>query len=172
MTVCLTVGATILHVTVVLAPSTNSTLTLVGAQITGSATAGIQATGGRATGIGRMGATMAVMAWNKHHVYDGWNSSHWKTTSWDQENERRRDHVESQWFTHALFEALSVDQLINSLHRGEGDTTIFTSLEVDPCESLADTAALSGIIDLRPFRKAEEALFHKFGLKPHVINLQ
>ena len=39
------------------------------------------------------------------------------------------DHVESQWFTHAFFEALSVDQLINSLHRGEGDTTIFTVLK-------------------------------------------
>ena len=107
--------------------------------------------------------------WSKHHVYDGWNSSHWKTTGWDQENERRHDHVESQWFTHAFFEALSVDQLINSLHRGEGDTTIFTGLEVDPGESLADTAAQSVIIDLRPFRKAEEALFYKFGLKPRVI---
>ena len=47
--------------------------------------------------------------WNKHHVYDGWNSSHWKTLGWDQENERHHDHVESQWFTHAFFEALSVD---------------------------------------------------------------
>ena len=27
----------------------------------------------------------------------------------------------------------------------------------------------SGIIDVCPFRKAEEALFHKFGLKPRVI---
>ena len=79
VTVFLTAGATILLVTVVLAPSTNSTLTLVGAQITGSATAGIQAiggqlkitgsttadiqtTGGRATGLGRLGASMAVMA--------------------------------------------------------------------------------------------------------------
>ena len=69
-----------------------------------------------------------------------------------------------------LFDALSVDQLINSLHSGEGDTTIFTGLEVDPGESLADTAAQSGIIDLRPFRKAEEALFYKFGLKPRVIH--
>ena len=42
-------------------------------------------------------------------------------------------------------------------------------IEVDPGESLADTAAQSGIIDVRPFRKAEEALFHKFGLKPRVI---
>ena len=97
--------------------------------------------------------------WSKHHVYDGWNSSHWKTTGWDQENERRHDHVESQWFTHAFFEALSVDQLINSLHRRGGDTTIFTGVEVDPGESLADTGAQSGTIDLRPFRKAEEALF-------------
>ena len=31
------------------------------------------------------------------------------------------------------------------------------------------TAAQSGAIDIRPFRKAEEALFHKFGLKPRVI---
>ena len=63
-----------------------------------------------------------------------------------------------------------MDQLTKSLHRRGGDTTIFTGLEVDPGESLADTAAQSEIIDLRPFRKAEEALFHKFGLKPRVIN--
>ena len=31
------------------------------------------------------------------------------------------------------------------------------------------TAAQSGIIDVRPFGKAEEALFQKFGLKPRVI---
>ena len=59
-----------------------------------------------------------------------------------------------------------MNQLMNSLHRREGDTTIFTGLEVDPGESLADTAAQSGIIDLRPFRKAGEALFYKFGPKP------
>ena len=41
-------------------------------------------------------------------------------------------------------------------------------IEVDPGESLADTAALSGVIDIRPFRKAEEGLYHKFGLKPSV----
>ena len=63
-----------------------------------------------------------------------------------------------------------MDQLINSLHRGQGHTTTFTGLEVDPGESLADTAAQSGIIDIRQFRKAEEALFYKFGLKPRVIN--
>ena len=53
-----------------------------------------------------------------------------------------------------------MNQLINSLCRGN---------EVDPGESLADTAAQSGIIDVRLFRKAEEALFHKFGHKPPVI---
>ena len=34
---------------------------------------------------------------------------------------------------------------------------------------LLNTAAQSGVIDIRPFRNAEEALFHKFGLKPRVI---
>ena len=108
--------------------------------------------------------------WSKHHVYDGWNSSHWNTSGWCQENERYHDHDESQWFTHAFFAAQSVDQLINSLHMGGESTTIFTCLEVYPGESLADTAAQSGIIDLRPFRKAEEALFNKFGLKLRVIH--
>ena len=61
-----------------------------------------------------------------------------------------------------------MDQLINSLRRGDGAAT-FSGIEVDPGESLADTAAQSGVIDIRPFRKAEEALFHKFGLKPRVI---
>ena len=64
---------------------------------------------------------------------------------------------------------MNVDQLINSHSRGEDDAATFTGTEVDPGESLANTAAQSGVIDLRPFRKAEEALFHKFGLKPRVI---
>ena len=61
-----------------------------------------------------------------------------------------------------------MNQLISSLCRGS-DSATFSGIEVDPGESLADTAAQSGIIDVRPFRKAEEALFHKFGLKPRVI---
>ena len=61
-----------------------------------------------------------------------------------------------------------MDQLIKSLCRSDGAAT-FTGIEVDPGESLADTAAQSGVIDIRPFGKAEEALFHKFGLKPRVI---
>ena len=61
-----------------------------------------------------------------------------------------------------------MNQLISSLCRGN-DVATFSGIEVDPGESLADTAAQSGIIDVRPFRKAEEALFHKFGLKPRVI---
>ena len=64
---------------------------------------------------------------------------------------------------------MNVDQLINSPCRGDDDAATFTGIEVDPGESLADTAAQSGVIDIRPFRKAEEALFHKFGLKPRVI---
>ena len=69
-----------------------------------------------------------------------------------------------------LLRALNVDQLIRSLHRREESLTTFTGLEVDPGESLADTAAQSGIIDLRSFRKAQEALLCKFGLMPRVIH--
>ena len=61
-----------------------------------------------------------------------------------------------------------MNQLISSLCRGN-DVATFSGIEVDPGESLADTAAQSGIIDVRLFRKAEEVLFHKFGLKPRVI---
>ena len=57
-----------------------------------------------------------------------------------------------------------MNKLISSLCRGS-DVATFSGIEVDPGESLADTAAQSGIIDVRPFRKAEEALFHKFGTK-------
>ena len=60
------------------------------------------------------------------------------------------------------------EQVDHSLCRGN-DVATFSGIEVDPGESLADTAAQSGIIDVRPFRKAEEALFQKFGLKPRVI---
>ena len=58
---------------------------------------------------------------------------------------------------------MNVDQLINSLCRGDDDAATFTEIEVDPGESLADTTAQGGVIDVRPFRKAEEAL------KPRVI---
>ena len=92
------------------------------------------------------------------------------TSGWCRENEFHHNCDKPQWFSHAFFEALNVDQLINSLHKGEESVTIFTGLEVDPGESLADTAAQSGIIDLRPLRKAEEALFHKFGLKSRVVH--
>ena len=61
---------------------------------------------------------------------------------------------------------MNVDQLIDSLCRGDDDAATFRRIEVDPGESLADTAAQSGVIDIRPFWKAEKALFHKFGLKP------
>ena len=61
-----------------------------------------------------------------------------------------------------------MDQLINSLCRSD-DAAAFSGIQIDPGESLADTAAQSGVIDVRPFRKAEEAPFHKFGLKPRVI---
>ena len=57
-----------------------------------------------------------------------------------------------------------MDQLIKSRCRSDGAAT-FTGIEVDPGESLADTAAQSGVIDIRPVGKAEEALFHKFVLK-------
>ena len=63
--------------------------------------------------------------WSKHYVDDGWNWSQWNTTGWCQENARYHDHDESQRFTHAFSEALSEDQLINSLHkRGESTTTL------------------------------------------------
>ena len=61
-----------------------------------------------------------------------------------------------------------MDQLITSLCSGD-DAATFSGVEYDPGKSLADTAAQSGVIDVRPFRKAEGALFHKFGLKPRVI---
>ena len=51
-----------------------------------------------------------------------------------------------------LFETMHVDQLINSLCRGDDDVSTFTGIEVDPGESLGDTAAQSGqvgaVIDL------------------------
>ena len=56
-----------------------------------------------------------------------------------------------------------MNQLISSLCRCN-DVATFFGIEVDPGESLTDAAAQSGIIDVRRFRKAEEALFHKFGL--------
>ena len=42
-----------------------------------------------------------------------------------------------------------MNQLISSLYRGN-DVATFSGIEVDPGESLADTAAQCGIIDVRP----------------------
>ena len=91
------------------------------------------------------------------------------TGRWNETDRRSDDREGQQWSNHSFFETKSVNQLINSLCRGDDDAATFTGIEVDPGESLADTAAQSGIIDVRPFRKAEEPLFHKFGLQPRVI---
>ena len=48
---------------------------------------------------------------------------------------------------------MNVEQLIDSICRGDDDAATLKG----------------GVIDIRPFRKAEESLFHKFGLKPRVI---
>ena len=130
VTVCLTARATILHVTAGLTPDTNITLETVGVQDTGRLTAGTQATGRRATGIGRMGAIMAVMTRGAH----------------------------TMWMM-AGIRVIGIRVVGVKRTSVTTSTTTFTELEVDPGEPLADTAAQSGIIDLRPFRKAEEALF-------------
>ena len=117
-------------------------------------------------------------AWNKCKSRDEWHASHWKTSSWSSSrcetsewndtDECGNDRKEQMRSSHSFFETKSMNKLISSLCRGN-DVAMFSGIEVDPGESLADTAAQSGIIDIRPFRKAEEALFHKFGLKPRVI---
>ena len=103
-----------------------------------------------------------------HWETSSWSSSHWETSGWNDTDECSNDRKEQMRSSHSFFETKSMNQLISSLCRGS-DVATFSGIEVDPGESLADTAAQSGIIDVRPFRKAEEALFHKFGLKPRDI---
>ena len=103
-----------------------------------------------------------------HREMSSWSSSHWETSGWNDADEFCDDRKGQQWSSHSFFETMNMDQLINSFCRSDSAAT-FSGIEVDPGESLADTAAQSGVIDVRPFRKAEEALFHKFGLKPRVI---
>ena len=110
-------------------------------------TSGVRATGKRAAGVSR----------------------HWETSGWNKTDECNNDRERQRGSNHSFFEIMYVNQLIDSLCRGDDDAVTFTGIEVDPGESLADTTAQSGVIDVRPFRKAEEALFHKFGLKPTVI---
>ena len=98
-----------------------------------------------------------------------WCSSHWETSEWNDTAKCSNDRQRQQWSNHSFFETMNVNQLINSLCRGDDGAATFTGIEVDPGESLAATAAHSGVIDIRPFRKAEEALFNKFGLKPRGI---
>ena len=64
---------------------------------------------------------------------------------------------------------MNMDQLINSLCRGDDDAANFTGIEVDPGESLADTAAQSGVIDIRPFRKPKRLSSTSLDSKPRVI---
>ena len=100
-------------------------------------------------------------AWNKCKPDDEWRASHWETSSWSSshwETSGWNDTDELQQSSHSFFETKSMNQLISSLCRSN-DVATFSGIEVDPGESLADTAAQSGIIDVRPFRKAEEALF-------------
>ena len=99
----------------------------------------------------------------------GWCSRHWETSGWNKVDECSHNREGFQWLNHSFFETMNVDQLIDSLCKGDDDVSTFTGLDVDPGESLADTAVQSVVIDLLPFREAEEALFCKFGLKPGVI---
>ena len=103
--------------------------------------------------------------WSKHEAGDKWRSSHWETSGWclsHWETSGWNKVERQQRLNHAFFETLNVDQLISSLCRGDDDAATFTGIEVDRGESLADTPAQSGVIDIRPFREVEEALFHKF----------
>ena len=74
-----------------------------------------------------------------------------ETSGWNDADECSNDRKEQMRSSHSLFEAKSMNQLISSLCRGN-DVATFSGMEVDPGESLADTAAQSGIIDVRPFR--------------------
>ena len=73
-----------------------------------------------------------------------WSSSHWETSGWNETDKCSDDREGQQWSNHSFFETMNVDQLINSLGRGDDDAATFAGIEVDPGESLADTAAQSG----------------------------
>ena len=140
-------GWTILPVTAGLTSGRKISLETVGAQNTGSATAGIQATGGRLT--------------RKDESYHGCDSM------W-----RKNIMCAMAGILVTGIQLVGVKRTIVttiSAHRRGESTTTFTGVEVNPGESLAYTAAQSWIIVLRPFRKVEEALLYKFGLKPRVI---
>ena len=115
-------------------------------------------------------------AWNNHHHHDNWidtwieheagdkwrsgrwetsgrRSSHWETCGWNKENEFSHNRDESPLVESHFFS----DRLLSSLCRGEENVITFTGLEVDSGESLADTAAQSGIIDLRPISKGRRS---------------
>ena len=81
-----------------------------------------------------------------------------------------QDRGGQQWSNHSFFETVNVDQLINSLCRGDDDAATFWRIEVDPGEPLADTAAQSGVIDMSAlFGRPKRLSIHNFGLKPRVI---
>ena len=115
-------------------------------------------------------------AWRKRKPGDEWRTSHWETSSrcsshletsgWNETDTCSNDREGQQWSNHSFFEIMNVDSLCG----GDDDAATFSGIEVDPGESLADTASQSGVIDIRPSRKAKEALFHKFGLKPRGDN--
>ena len=89
-------------------------------------------------------------AWNKckpddewhasHWKTSSWSSSHWETSGWNDTDECINDRKEQMRSSHSFFEIKSMSQLISSLCRGN-DIATFSGIEVDPGESLADTAA-------------------------------
>ena len=66
-----------------------------------------------------------------------------ETSGWNETDTCSDDREGHQWSNHSFFETMNMDQLINSLCRGDDDAATFTGIEVDPGESLADTAAQS-----------------------------
>ena len=79
-----------------------------------------------------------------HWETSSWSSSHLETSGWNDADECSDDRKGQQWSNHSFFETMNVDQLINSFGRGDDDAATFAGIEVDPGESLADTAAQSG----------------------------
>ena len=85
-----------------------------------------------------------------HWETSSWSSSHWETSGWNDTDECSNDRKGTDAVKSFIFrgkEHEPVDQL--SLQGNYVAT--FSGIEVDPGESLADTAAQSGIIDVRPF---------------------
>ena len=135
------------------------------------------------TDAGKRDGTTTIMTnwtdtWSKREAGDDWRTSHWETSGWcsrhwetrgwNKVDECSHNREGQQWLNHSFFETVNVDQLIDSLCKGDNDVS--TSRGLKSTQASHSPTQLHKV-ESSTFVRFErpKRLFHKFGVKRRVI---